>query len=179
MLHVAETQAASAWLMNALLVSVAPPVIRPNRSAPGLTAVWTIHLSPPAMASSVPSGRAHRVGGRDGFLEFISFGRAPLCVMMINTANPPARFVLGISIAELIHWSFRRGFGDIVQQNAEFIWGSGGQLHQQAVVLDHLYYFLSQTNPLLKDHVGGRLQGKIPQVFFLFFVFFTWETNSC
>lgn len=135
----AETKAASMWLMNTPLVSVAPPVIPPDRLAPGLSTVWTIHLGPPLMASSVLSGRSHQVGGRDGFLEFISFGRAPLCVMMINTTNPPARFVPGISIAELIHWSFRRGFGDIVQQNAEFIWGSRGQLHKQAVVLDHLY----------------------------------------
>lgn len=59
--------------------------------------------------------------------------------MMINTANPPARFVPGISFAKLIHWSFRRGFEDIVQQNAEFISGSGGHLHKQAVVLEHLY----------------------------------------
>lgn len=114
----------------------------PDQLAPGLTAVWIIHLGPPIMASSVPSGRAHRAGGRDGFLEFISFGRAPLCVMMINTANPTERFVPGISIAELTHWLFHIGFGDIVQHTVEFIWGSGGQLHKQAVVMDHLYSLL-------------------------------------
>lgn len=102
MLHDLEAQV-SAGLMNISRVSVAPPVIGLDRSAPGLTAVRTIHLGPPVMASSVPSGHAHRVGGRDGFLEFISFRWAPLCVMMINTANPPARFVPGISFAKLIH----------------------------------------------------------------------------
>lgn len=78
------------------------------------------------MASSAPycpcsdSGRRRQVPG----IHFIWIGTVR--IMMINIANPPVCFVLGIRIAELIHWSFPRGFGERVRQNTEFISGSTG-----------------------------------------------------
>lgn len=57
-------------------------------------------------------------------IHFIWIGT--IRIMIINTTNPPVCFVLGISIAELIHWSFPRGFGERVWQNAEFSLGSTG-----------------------------------------------------
>lgn len=94
---------------------------------------WPVHMpsimatsKALVMASSAPycpcsdSGRRRQVPG----IHFIWIGTVR--IMMINIANPPVCFVLGIRIAELIHWSFPRGFGERVRQNTEFISGSTG-----------------------------------------------------
>lgn len=47
-------------------------------------------------------------------------------IMMINIVIPSVCFVPSITIVELIHWSFLRGFGEGVQQKTEYFWDTGG-----------------------------------------------------
>lgn len=108
------------------LRSLAPQA---DPSASALTCTYAIHhgyfqgVSDGLFSAVCPcsnSGRCRQVPG----IHFIWI--RTVRIMMINIANPPVCFALGIRIAELIHWSFPRGFGESVQQNTEFISGSTG-----------------------------------------------------
>lgn len=108
-----------------------------DQSASGLTCMYAIHhgcfwgICDGLFSAVCPYSNSGRQGWILG-IHFIWMGTVR--IMMINTTNPHVCIVLGIRIAELIHWSFHGGFGESVQQNTEFIWDPQGIIYKLSVV---------------------------------------------